>query len=484
MRIVRLTGWPETEDDATASAAETLHATYPVYLEGGGAPSWIVPTGDIQAVMEWLTAQTTVTSSASVAAPRSDAPTLDETPLLTIIIRGGYIRFAAASTSVEQALGTPLLRQLAEKVPRGGFRAYADGQPLPEGQPISALGSSGTETNRLLYKQINAFRAVNDSLKGQGAESFDAGWKSLLADGASLLRTFAQDGSDWREVLSRLPPGTHVHVLSADELPVAALRFRTSAIQFHLMNLIPQVETIEDAVRELPVLGLRFALSVSSGATLPIAPWNPKGLCDANSTRKILFLGDGEVEREMEAIMDVLPGDCGWEAVEPPTSLDEVDEWLALRGFRADIVHISSHNNAGGVAVAPGRSHGAGFAASQLDPSALTRLLSALVNAGGASLVFLNTCSADLEYEYEEAAGMPPLGERVVSAGVPSWVSTIGTLGFPDKRAFAAEFYRELLVDGRTVGDSMRNARLSDLGRGRLTWTKYVLHGDPTLRIG
>jgi hypothetical protein len=79
---------------------------------------------------------------------------------------------------------------------------------------------------------------------------------------------------------------------------------------------------------------------------------------------------------------------------------------------------------------------------------------------------------------------MLPLGERVIPAGVRSWVSTIGTVGFEDKRAFAAEFYRELLVEGRTVGDSMRLARLSDLRQHKLTWTKYVLHGDPTTRLG
>lgn len=485
MRIVRLTGWPETEDDAIASAAETLLATYPVHLGGGGSPSWLVPTADIHAVMEWLTAQTSANSSAAELATPTDANADGETPLLEVVVTGGAIHVSYASGRVKETLGDELLAKFlpdAEHVQRGGFRAFADGQPLNEKQGLDTLKTSGLESGRQLDAQIQAFRAVYAFLKDQWAEDFYGNSRSLLTKGDELLETFALFASDWGELFLRLPPKTHVHILADDELPVDANLYRTSDIPFHLMSLASRVKHPEDFVRKAPVLGLKFALSVSSGAIWPKSRRTQGRPAGANPTRKLLFLGDSKALPEMEAIMKVLPEGCGWEPVEPPESRAQVERWRTSNDFRADIVHIMAHNDAAGVAVAPGRDEGSGFGSGQLDPADFTRLLSALVARQSASLVFLNTCSADLPYE--DTAGMLPLGQRVIPAGVQSWVSTIGTVGFEDKSAFAAEFYRELLVEGRTVGDSMRRARLADLRQHKLTWTKYVLHGDPTTRLG
>ena len=81
---------------------------------------------------------------------------------------------------------------------------------------------------------------------------------------------------------------------------------------------------------------------------------------------------------------------------------------------------------------------------------------------------------------------LPP--NEALSGKADVVITTLSTVGTnPDRQIhratdFAADFYENLL-GGLTVGESVLKARQKDADAQYLTWTQYVLNGDPTLRV-
>jgi hypothetical protein len=107
----------------------------------------------------------------------------------------------------------------------------------------------------------------------------------------------------------------------------------------------------------------------------------------------------------------------------------------------------------------------------------------------GQPLVFLNGCeSASTAEEKQSGYVLRSPAEGLASAFV--YGGALGCVGslwpLQDKHAaeFAVELYRPLL-DGETLGEAMRNARLIIKKRypDSATWATLVLYGDPTFRL-
>lgn len=90
------------------------------------------------------------------------------------------------------------------------------------------------------------------------------------------------------------------------------------------------------------------------------------------------------------------------------------------------------------------------------------------------SVVFSNACQSAQEEMYSLAAAF-------LFAGVRHYIGTIRKIEDPESLKFARYFYG-FLISGKTVGESLRLARLklvSEQKKGYIFWAGYILYGDP-----
>lgn len=109
--------------------------------------------------------------------------------------------------------------------------------------------------------------------------------------------------------------------------------------------------------------------------------------------------------------------------------------------------------------------------------------------AGGSpmpSLVFSNACQSarteKWEWSEDERDGSFGLANAFLFSGVKHYVGTFWEIMDEPSSHFALEFYKHLLA-GKTVGESMRTARLAlaeEYGDDSAVWASYLLYGDPT----
>ncbi len=101
------------------------------------------------------------------------------------------------------------------------------------------------------------------------------------------------------------------------------------------------------------------------------------------------------------------------------------------------------------------------------------------------SLVFSNACySAKNELDLTRASFREKnysLASAFLFSGVRHYIGSIRRLDDESSLSFAREFYHHLVI-GRSVGESMRLARLKlcrEYGLSNIAWASYVLYGDP-----
>jgi CHAT domain-containing protein len=99
------------------------------------------------------------------------------------------------------------------------------------------------------------------------------------------------------------------------------------------------------------------------------------------------------------------------------------------------------------------------------------------------SLVFFNACEAgrirrapslSLRKRVEVSVG---LAEAFLRGGVANYVGTYWPVGDDSAKAFAASFYRDLLV-GRSIGDALLAARHELHRLDSIDWADYIHYGD------
>jgi len=100
-------------------------------------------------------------------------------------------------------------------------------------------------------------------------------------------------------------------------------------------------------------------------------------------------------------------------------------------------------------------------------------------------LIFSNACHSAkikqdaLDSDYQEKTYS--LASAFLFSGVRHYIGTIRRVEDAASLAFAKEFYTQL-ISGRSVGESLRMARLNlvkENGLACLSWTSYLLYGDP-----
>lgn len=112
------------------------------------------------------------------------------------------------------------------------------------------------------------------------------------------------------------------------------------------------------------------------------------------------------------------------------------------------------------------------------------RLLSLARQSPLPSMVFSNACQSARTEKRSSEERLYGLANAFLSAGVRHYIGGIIDLFDRSSAAFAEEFYRQV-VRNRSVGESLRQARLLTVkryGEDTLTWASYVLYGDPTFR--
>jgi CHAT domain-containing protein len=111
----------------------------------------------------------------------------------------------------------------------------------------------------------------------------------------------------------------------------------------------------------------------------------------------------------------------------------------------------------------------------------------------GHPVVFLNACESSRSGE--NAPGRPTggsvaqaqgLASAFVYGGAQACVGALWPVFDDTARAFAIEFYRQLLEGRQRVGEALRLARmqLRKSHSDRVRWAAYALYGDPSYRIG
>jgi class 3 adenylate cyclase/CHAT domain-containing protein/tetratricopeptide (TPR) repeat protein len=103
------------------------------------------------------------------------------------------------------------------------------------------------------------------------------------------------------------------------------------------------------------------------------------------------------------------------------------------------------------------------------------------------ALVFSNACQTARTEEWrikeefqEEIFG---LANAFILSGVKHYIGTFWEILDEPSSHFALECYRHALSGGMTVGEAVRQARLSlikDYGEETIVWASYLLYGDPT----
>jgi len=110
----------------------------------------------------------------------------------------------------------------------------------------------------------------------------------------------------------------------------------------------------------------------------------------------------------------------------------------------------------------------------------------------GHPVVFLNACdSSKSGPEVPGSTGgivaqSQGLAAAFVYGGAQACVGSLWPVFDDSARAFANEFYAQLIKDSKRVGEALREARRKsrENQKDRITWAAYALYGDPAYRLG
>ncbi len=113
-------------------------------------------------------------------------------------------------------------------------------------------------------------------------------------------------------------------------------------------------------------------------------------------------------------------------------------------------------------------------------------------------LIFANACEAGMDGapDGEQVGDVTGLATACINQGVASYIAPLWPVNDEEARKLACRFYRELLRERYSVGESLRRAKVSiweDLqwsgdaqnlpAKVALTWSSFVLYGDPTAKL-
>lgn len=211
----------------------------------------------------------------------------------------------------------------------------------------------------------------------------------------------------------------------------------------------------------------------------------------SDRARRVLLISSGrdtdlpqavEEVRELEKIFTDMEAKVVTITGDEVTSARLTDE-LCLGGH--DIVHYAGH--AGFDPEHPEHSHlllpnGEHFRAERVQ-----RLLE------GHPIVFLNACESSRSGEEptdgstaSTLAQSQGLANAFVYGGAQACVGSLWPVFDDTARAFAREFYRQLISRSEPVGEALRLARIicKAQQQDRSTWAAYALYGDPAYRVG
>lgn len=183
--------------------------------------------------------------------------------------------------------------------------------------------------------------------------------------------------------------------------------------------------------------------------------------------------------REGREVAKLLRDKCGMLVEEHTSSnIGKKDFLLSLRDY--SIVHYAGH---------------ASYNASNPDESCLHFAdgeiqafeISRFIAGRSPSVVFLNACWSAEEQRNSEAFSpmMRGLGRTLLYSGVSTFVGYLVPVPDDSATRFAISFY-EALVQGQTVGEGLRRARIlcrDSRIPNDLTWSAAVLYGDPSIRV-
>lgn len=305
------------------------------------------------------------------------------------------------------------------------------------------------------------------------------------ADALSRMRPLGVFAPDWAAVHSagkRVRAQMH-HAADSGELSAAALEEVRRLCGFLFDELVPL-----EAKRWLRDGGGSLSLSLPS--ELAGLPWEllhtgAAFLCLQWSVGRVVQLADEpEPGRAIEGGTRKL-----LIVADPDGSLDDAyDEGVALQSDLREAENVSLSFRASDVDAAFVRRHARDFdivhyaghidpdgwrmSESRFDRDAIARL------TGGAALpalVFANGCAGANDHADDSML------DAWLEGGVRHLIGPL--FDVPDRlgHLFARAFYQHLIA-GRTIGDSVRAARVAlaaDLGEGTVPWGAYVLYGDP-----
>lgn len=103
-------------------------------------------------------------------------------------------------------------------------------------------------------------------------------------------------------------------------------------------------------------------------------------------------------------------------------------------------------------------------------------------------LAFMNACSSARESDMQTSkyeTNIPSLARVFLYAGVRAYIGSMWPVHNSSAAAFAILFYK-YLINGHTIGDAMRRARINIYQKGtknEVGWSPFILYGDPETRL-
>jgi CHAT domain-containing protein len=159
--------------------------------------------------------------------------------------------------------------------------------------------------------------------------------------------------------------------------------------------------------------------------------------------------------------------------VTPITGADDRERFVsAARG--ATIVHFCGHGHYSERMLAE---TGLLFAQGLLRPGEIPSFERA------APIVFANACQASVPHSAETLGrAWSGLAAAFIEAGALNYLGSLWPILDSGSRDLAERFY-SLLVEGHSVGESLRQAKLQAFSEGDSTWAAVVLFGCPRNRL-
>jgi hypothetical protein len=413
--------------DSEIAVLETLH---PHLRDRESGVSWLLPSDEGRQLQAWL-------EQGGWLGGTRDASPVD------IEIDGGQLRVA----------GVPVCT--------AGFI----GGEIPS-------GAEGDRSKSRLYHLMKCYielRAYLDDQQGLSKDHADDHLFELEKQGLELWLQFTEYEKD-RSALCACVPGfgqgaTHLEIGSDDFASdyASADPCRTDELPFHLMRI----------EKDAPFIGLLHPISIGhKGAR---RDWR---LASPSTTPSVLLLGCeahcSVAANELGMLIELFSS-SGWSVQPPPANDDDLHQYFhscKADGMEPDIIHYVGHQD--GNLLRP-----TGDPDYLWDASKVRDQLQVLRNPGP-SLVFLNACGSRRAFS-----------RSLTKAGVPITVTTEAKLGVREdgvhrSSGFARDFYANLLNGSMTVGESLLEARKrdADVDHRCLTWTQYVMSGNPSLRVG